>query len=517
VHLTFFKSVPARLAGIILVLSGALLLILTEINRRAVERILLDQAQIQAAASTSAVVDGLDAVTGSIERLVKFVARDLDGRTLDAALAEKIARNVVIDNPNIHGCSLAFEPAALASPDARLGIYVHRSESPSRFVTRDLTTPDRTYWTSDDYRTVLARAQTVWSEPYFDRGGTNRNVVRVATPVFRTVGNDRQPVGVVSAIIELDWLRRLANVHELADTSFTIIFSRSGRIIIHPKPVYAIAETIASLAEKDNNPELLQIQQGIAARRQGAVRYIEHNPTRVFYANYKPAKVASWGVIVGYDEAEFLKSQRQFRLIAAAFLGSTLLLLAGIVILVTHVALRPLGRLAAAADEIGRKNLDCEIPPPRRDDEIGRLTRSFAGMRDALKAQHLERRWASQSLEHQLHYNQLIIDSISELVFVLTKALNITRINPAVRHATGLTDVELIKSPLSRVVRLAAPEGTETLLLALREGRALDRQPAIVTAADGAETTMLLSLAPLRDANRVVGAVVTLHPAPLSR
>jgi len=514
-RLIFLKSVSARLAGIILVLSGATLLILTEVNRRAVERILLDQAQMQAAASTAAVVDGLDAMIGSVERLVKYVARDLEGRVLDAAVAEKIARNVVVDNPNIYGCSLAFEPAALADPDARLGVYVHRSASPGRFVARDLAASDRTYWTGDDYRAILARAQTVWSEPYFDRGGTDRNVVRVSTPVFRMVGEDRQPVGVVSAFIDLDWLRRLANVHELADTNFTIIFSRSGRIIIHPKPVYAIAETVESLAEKDNIPELLKIYQGIAARRQGSVRYTESFPTRVVHAKYKPAKVAGWGVIVGYEEAEFLKSQRQFRLIAAAFLGSTLLLLAGIVILVTRLALRPLGRLAAAADQIALRNLDVEIAPPLRDDEIGLLAGSFRAMRDALKAQLLERRWADQSLAHQLRYNQLIIDSISDLVFVLTKALNVSRINPAVTRATGFNAVDLIKSPLSRVVRLTAPAGADFLLLALRERRTVCDHPAIVTGADGAETTMLLSLVPLCDDGRVVGGVVTLRPAPV--
>ena len=89
-RVSFFHSVPARLAGLILLLSGATLLVLTELNRRAVERILLDQAQVQAAASTAAVADGLDAVIGSVERLAKFVARDLDGRPIAAADVELV-------------------------------------------------------------------------------------------------------------------------------------------------------------------------------------------------------------------------------------------------------------------------------------------------------------------------------------------------------------------------------------------------------------------------------------------
>jgi PAS domain S-box-containing protein len=222
-------------------------------------------------------------------------------------------------------------------------------------------------------------------------------------------------------------------------------------------------------------------------------------------------------VIVGYDEAEFLKTQRAFRGITAAFVGALLALLAGIVILVTRFALRPLGQLAVAADEIARRNLDCAIAPPRRDDEVGRLTQSFRSMRDALKAQHLERRWASQSIDHQLRYNQLIIDSVSELVFVLTKALNISRINPAVRQTTGYTEVELIRSPLGRLVRLrpAAGENTATtaelLAAALKDGRSLLDQPAFLVDAHGVESAVRLTLVPLRDDNRVVGGVVTLR------
>lgn len=518
-RVSFLRSVPARLAGLILLLSGATLLILTELNRRAVERILLDQAQVQAAASTAAVVDGIDGVIGAVERLAKFVARDLDGRTVTRADIEQTARNVVVDNPNIYGCSLAFEPAALAAGTARLGVTVHRSASPSGFVTRDLTTPEQAYWDRDDYRAVLARAQAVWSEPYLDRGGTDRNVVRVSTPVFRTTAEGRQPVGVVSAIIDLDWLRRLANVHEFADSSYTLIFSRTGRLIIHPKSTYIIAETIATLADKDNTPELVKIQQAVAAKRQGVIRYTETSPTRAVYANYRPSKVAGWGIIVGYDESEFLKPQRAFRRITALFLGSLLVLVGAVVIVVTRVTLRPLGLLAVAADEIGRQNLDCTVPTPRRDDEIGRLTRAFAGMRDALKAQRLERRWAAQALEHQLRYNHLIIDSIGELVFVLTKALNISRVNPAVQLATGQTEIALIKSALGRWVRLAptadkpAGPATELLLTALQEGRSLQDLPALLLRKDGTETSGRLTLMPLRDNNRVVGGVVTLRLA----
>ncbi len=513
----FLQSLPVRLAGLILLLSGVTLLVLTELNRRAVERILQEQAEVEAAMATAAVVDGLDSVVGSTERLARFIARDLEGRTLAGPDVERLARNALVDNPNVFGCSIAFEPHALAPAVERYGAYVHRSNTLNRFVTVDLVTPDQAYWQRDWYREAIDKGVPVWSEPFADPGDADRNLVRIAAPFYRAAG-DEKPIGVVTAVIELQWLRRLANMNEFSDTSSVVVFSRTGRLILHPKPNYVIAETMETLAEKTGASELATIRQNVIARRQGVMTYRDPITGRRVHVNYRPARTAGWGVVVSYDETEFLKSQRAFRDIAAGFLGATLLVLAGIVIGVTRYALRPLGPLAAATGEIARGNLDCALPEPVRQDEVGQLARAFRAMRDALQAQHLERRWAAQSLEHQLRYNQLIIDSIGELVFVLTKAMNISRINPAVTRLAGYAPAELVKVPLARLIRLdAAASGLADVGLlaeAMKAGRGVHDLPATMTAKDGTALPVHLTLAPLLDNHKVVGGVVTLRVDP---
>lgn len=512
-RVTFFQSLGVRLAGLILAISGITLLALTEINRRAVERILGQDAEVQAAMAIAAVAQGLESGAGSIERLVRFVARNLEGRQPASADIERLSRLALIDSPNLFGFGIALEPAAENPP--RVGLYVHRSNTPDRFATRDLATPEEKFWERDWYQEAIAKGQAVWSEPFFDREGSGRNAVRLAAPFFHAA-EDERPAGVVSAVVDLEWLRRLANTNEFADTAQVIVFSRSGRLLLHPRPNFAVAETMATLADKSGAPELAAIQQQVIARRQGALAYQDALSGRRLHANYKPARIAGWGVVVAYDEAEFLKSQSAFRSLALAFLAATLLILAGIVIGVVRHALRPLGPLAAATGEIARGNLDCEIAPPARPDEIGLLAQAFRTMRDALKAQHLERRWAAQAMEHQLRYNQLIIDSIGELVLVLTKALNISRINPAVTRTAGYTSAELLKAPLARVVRLVGAESADlsSLAAAMKDGRTLQDVAVTLVAKDGATALARLTLAPLFDNNRVVGGVVTLRVAP---
>jgi PAS domain S-box-containing protein len=147
-------------------------------------------------------------------------------------------------------------------------------------------------------------------------------------------------------------------------------------------------------------------------------------------------------------------------------------------------------------------------------------TAELASANTQLSTENLERQWANQALEHQLRYNHLIVDSISDLVLVLTKALNISRVNPAVIHLTGLEPAALINQPLARILRLvAAPDDTggpmrDPIAQALRDGRDLRGQAGVVEDKRGRQISVHVSMFPLRDRDKVVGGIMTLQIIP---
>ena len=65
------------------------------------------------------------------------------------------------------------------------------------------------------------------------------------------------------------------------------------------------------------------------------------------------------------------------------------------------------------------------------EDRVRQRTAEITAVNAQLVAQNLEERWSKQALEHQNRYNLLIIDSITDSVFVVTKLMNISRMNPA--------------------------------------------------------------------------------------
>ena len=133
-----------------------------------------------------------------------------------------------------------------------------------------------------------------------------------------------------------------------------------------------------------------------------------------------------------------------------------------------------------------------------------------------LAAQNLEERWAKQAIEHQNRYNLLIIDSISDAVFVVTKLMNVSRMNPAAVHLTGCEPAELIDKPIGRILSLSGGAGPakptfDPLARTLVEGHELRDKAAFLVTKGGQSVPVRLNVYPLRDRDKVVGGVVVVQ------
>lgn len=160
-----------------------------------------------------------------------------------------------------------------------------------------------------------------------------------------------------------------------------------------------------------------------------------------------------------------------------------------------------------------RAALALEEANARLEEKVRIRTADLTEANRLLSAENLERKWAAQSQEHQLRYNQAIVRSVSDLVFVLTRTLAITRLNPAVLRATGLEETDLLSQPLAKVVGMAgAPDPALSVLTrALAEGRDLHDVQVVIAGCNAR-----LNLFPLRDHDKVVGgiAIARIEPSP---
>jgi len=167
-------------------------------------------------------------------------------------------------------------------------------------------------------------------------------------------------------------------------------------------------------------------------------------------------------------------------------------------------------RLAATALEEANAQLEVKVKE---------RTAELQAANQQLSLDNLERQWANQALEHQLHYNHRIVECVSDLVVVLTKAGHITRVNTAVLRFSGWDASDLVKEPFDKLVRLTGTTNTSAdsaalnkrIADAMKDGRDLVDQVGLALGCDGREAAARVSLYPLRDQNKIIGGILTLR------
>ncbi|MBP6508874.1 MAG: CHASE3 domain-containing protein, partial [Opitutaceae bacterium] len=211
------------------------------------------------------------------------------------------------------------------------------------------------------------------------------------------------------------------------------------------------------LGETDNASALLAADDGFSAM--GEIR-----------RGVAKLKSEEMTLLADRDKEAYLQAQAT-RWTVWSGVGINFLLLAGAAWLIREdIAAR-----RRAADALTEANAQLETRVQARTAELG-------ASNEKLSSENLERRWTNQALEHQLRYNQLIINSISDLVFVLTKVTNISRINPAVVRVTGFETAELVNQPLLSIVKLADASSAmvDPLVQSLKDGYDLRDLPAAI-------------------------------------
>ena len=160
---------------------------------------------------------------------------------------------------------------------------------------------------------------------------------------------------------------------------------------------------------------------------------------------------------------------------------------------------RPIGRLAEASEQVGKGNLDLQIPEPDTGDEIQTLGESFNRMTRQLKQQRVELVESYRAADDQRRLFDSVLSSVTsgvigldaagEIDFLNRSATRLLGLDPAHDHDRLLSEVVPEFAPLLKRLSGSVAEAAQDEVRLVRDGRmeSLLVRMAVRHSADGGQ------------------------------
>jgi len=386
----------------LLIVAGALAVFaaLFGYNYRVTRRLIERQAEENAGNLTRATVYRVESVLAAVEKVPLNLASTLEYASYTREDLIQLLRLAVLKNPEVHGAAVAFAPHAFAEGEEYFAPYVYREGGETRLI--HLGGPQYRYFLQDWYQLPKEMNQALWSEPYFDAGGGGVVMSTYSVPFYLQTGDERIFRGVVTADVSLDWLESIVSSVRILDSGYAFLLSKNGMVVTHPSSDLIMNETIFSIAEARHDRRLRDIGRAMVAGESGFVPSRCLTGAQKCWLAYAPVPSSGWVLGALLPQKEMLADVTRLNRLAAALAAAAGLFLLAIVALVARSITRPLVALAAASEEIARGNLESPLPPVRSQDEVGRLTATFARMQSELRRSIGELAEYSRTLEQKV-------------------------------------------------------------------------------------------------------------------
>lgn len=395
------QSLASRLSLWIVSLAIVIFTSVITTNNYLSRALLDDYVDKLARAATSSTVDKIESVfdraESSADSLASVVA--IAGTTEDEV--HKAIKSLLPINAQTFGMSVALEPHSLLDTVADFAPYYYKKGE--ALIYENLATDDYDYRNQFWYSETKKINAPLWSDPYFDEGGGNVQMITYSKPIYHSV--TKEFAGIATADIKLAWLDKIADEIKVGRTGYGYIISRNDIVIAHPDRSLNM-KNLADVVSDDIKPE--DWQKYLDSKSSSASVSLKV-PCPYQEGNCRVAIESlantGWKVIVVSPEQDYLSDINRLTRNISYVAASGIIILFLVIMVVTHRLTSPLSNLALATKDIGAGNLDAALPDAIRRDEIGALTEDFSSMRSALKTYIKEVRTATakqQKLESEI-------------------------------------------------------------------------------------------------------------------
>ncbi|AWM10704.1 PAS domain S-box protein [Bradyrhizobium symbiodeficiens] len=351
------------------------------------------------------------------------------------------------------------------------------------------------------------------------QGGTTEPHVptlRVATPLFTP---DGKPFGII--IANIDMRPALDHVRGTANSGGEIyVVNARGDYLVHPDRT---REFGSSHGRPTNWRDDFPFFAGLAGTSDLSTRLMTDGAGRPSGAAIAPALLAGkeWtAIIVTIPPAVFGRVPAAIQKTSLLVGVLAILAAASLAVLLARSLTRPIGRLTAAVEAIGRGQ-QADIPVDAGG-ETGVLARAFARMVEetraktaALEQEVREHRRTEAARSHHAareHLFSAAVESSDDAIVMQTLDAIITGWNPAAERLYGYAASEAIGKSTAIIVPPDRRAQGKEILRRIARGEPIERFETVRLRKDGTPIEISLSLSPIRgSSSEIVGVSGTAH------
>ena len=324
-----------------------------------------------------------------------------------------LLRNTVKDNSDVFGACIAFEPYAFSKTRARFAPYVCRTGEGLRSLDIGAESYDYLRW--DWYLVPRLLHRPIWSDPYYDVGAGNAIMCTYSVP-FKAKGRLR---GIATVDISLESLREEVAATKMAK-GYSLIVGPNGVFISHPQRSFIMKETVFSLAEWYNLPQLADLGRAMTSGRSGVMLIPDFRTGAPKWCVFAPIVASGWSFAAVIPEELVMAPLYAELRWKTGIMGLGLVLIVLLIVFSAFRITQPIALLDKAVREVASGNLDVQATGIHTRDEIGEFAEAFNRMVSDLKA-HVEaltrETSAREAVESELRIARSIQASLLPRVF----------------------------------------------------------------------------------------------------
>lgn len=292
-----------------------------------------------------------------------------------------LSRKLLENNPNIYGCSIAFEPYYYKEKGRYFSAYSYNGGD--SIETEQEGNDLYEYYCMDWYLIPKLLDKPYWVEPFreFDTGGIQ--VEDVITSFCQPIYDQRgHTAGVLSVDLSLNWFSKTILDTRPFPNSYSILLGKGGTFLVHPDSTKLFYETIFTPTLEHPNPALKALGEAMIAGESGYK--VLHMDGEERYVFYRPFAHTDWSVAIVCPERDIFEPYNSLQRYLMVITVVGLLLLLFFCMSIIRRSLRPLKLLAKSARRISEGHFEESIPDSKSRDEIGHLQHSFSMMQRSL-------------------------------------------------------------------------------------------------------------------------------------